>query len=235
METQAAQACITLLAAFAAGYLLRRAGVPGGMMLGGILGTAGYNLLTGCAFMSSAARLCLQSVAGGFLGASLDRKDWRKLPRLAFPLLVIFLGLLCSDLAIGFLITKVSPLDGITALTAGIAGGINDIPLIAEELRADAGKVAVLQFVRLLVGIGLFPVLIRLLAGSPGSTGRGSPKAPARKDMPGSAPGMAGALLASLLGGIAGKLLGIPAGSLIGSMLSAAAFRFVAGAGFIPP
>ena len=235
METQAVQACITLLAAFAAGYLLRRAGVPGGMMLGGILGTAGYNLLTGCAFMSSAARLCLQSVAGGFLGASLDRKDWRKLPRLAFPLLVIFLGLLCSDLAIGFLITKVSPLDCITALTAGIAGGINDIPLIAEELRADAGKVAVLQFVRLLVGIGLFPVLIRLLAGSPGSTGRGRPKAPARKDMPGSAPGMAGALLASLLGGIAGKLLGIPAGSLIGSMLSAAAFRFVAGAGFIPP
>ena len=34
-------------------------------------------------------------------------------------------------------------------------GGINDIPLIAGEMGADASMVAVPQFVRLLVGIGL--------------------------------------------------------------------------------
>lgn len=232
---QMVQACLTLLAAFGAGYLLRRAGVPGGMMLGGILGAAGYNLLTGCAYMPSVARLCSQSVAGGFLGASLDRGDLKKLPRLAFPLLIIFLGLFCSDLAIGFLITRVSPLDGVTALTAGIAGGINDIPLIAEDLGADAGKVAVLQFVRLLAGIGLFPVLIRLLTGAPEGGHRSRAGAPAKKKDGPAPPGMAGALLAAFLGGIAGKLLGIPAGSLICSMAFAAAFRFLTGTGYIPP
>lgn len=235
MKTQMIQIWITLAAAFAGGYLLRRKGVPGGMMLGGILGAAGYNLLTGCALMPSAARLCSQSIAGGFLGISLEPGDLKKLPRLAFPLMVIFLGMFCSDLAIGFLITRISPLDSVTALTAGIAGGINDIPLIAEELGADAGKVAVLQFVRLLTGIGLFPVLIRLMAGLPAPAKEGRTGRPVRKMAPRDLSGTAGALLASFLGGAAGKLLGIPAGSLIGSMFFAAGFRLMTGRGSVPP
>lgn len=230
---QMVQVCVTLLAALGAGYLLRRAGVPGGMMLGGILGAAGYNLLTGCAYMPSITRVCSQSVAGGFLGVSLDRRDLRKLPRLGFPLLVIFLGLFCSDLAIGFVVTRISPLDSVTALTAGIAGGINDIPLIAEDLGADVGKVAVLQFVRLMVGIGLFPLLIRLLTESSGGGKSSRARRPARRGK--APPGTAGALLAAFLGGMTGKALGIPAGSLICSMVFAAAYRFLTGRGGMPP
>lgn len=234
MRYELIQALMTLLASFAAGWLLRRAGVPGGMMLGGIIGAAAYNLLTGSAYMPFAARFLSQSIAGGFLGASLDAKDLKKLPRLLFPLLIVLLGMFLSDLAIGFLITLVSPLDSLTALTAGIAGGINDIPLIAEELGADAGKVAVLQFVRLLTGIALFPAMIRLLDRSRPPAARQSAGNTA-KSAPVPLPQMALTILAAVTGGAIGKAAGIPAGSLLFSLLATAALRLTTGTGAMSP
>ncbi len=154
---------LTMLAALAVGFLLRKSGLPGGMMLGAIVGAAGLKILLGIGFAPPFIRYFAQSVAGGCFGASLDRQKLKMLPRLLLPLAVIYTFLVLTDVGMAMVMVRVSPLDSITALTSGIAGGINDVPLIAVELGADAGKVAVLQFVRLVTGIAGIPFLIRIL------------------------------------------------------------------------
>lgn len=236
MENNAVQLILTLLAAFAVGVVFRRIGVPGGMMLGGIIGAAALNILTAHAYAPSFIRFIAQSIAGGFLGSSLKRSDVKKMPRLIGPLLIVIAGMSVSNILIGYIITRVSPLDSVTALASGIAGGINDTPLIAADLGADAGKVAVLQFVRLLTGIGLFPLLIRSIEktepkteGKDAADGGGEPPArPANRII-------VITLAVALLGGSIGKWIGIPAGALLFSTIACAALQLGTGTAHMPP
>ena len=236
MENNVVQLILTLLAAFAVGAVFRRIGIPGGMMLGGIIGAAALNILTTHAYAPSWIRFIAQSIAGGFLGSSLKRSDVKKMPRLIGPLLIVIAGMSLSNILVGYLITRISPLDSITALASGIAGGINDTPLIAADLGADAGKVAVLQFVRLLTGIGLFPLLIR-------SIEKTEPNQAEGKEISGESPAPEKSAVANTIftlavaisGGAFGKWIGIPAGALLFSTISCAALQLGTGKAHMLP
>lgn len=223
---------VTLLASALVGMLFRRIGIPGGMMLGGIVGAACLKLLTNMAYVPPVTRFLAQSIAGGFLGASLERSDIRKMPRLLPVLLVVLSGIFVSDLLIGILTVRFSPIDPMTALMSGVAGGMNDIPLIADEMGAEASVVAVLQFVRLLAGIGLFPLMIRASDADAApqkqarAVARPEEKVAFRWDS-------VLALVAALAGGAFGKWLGIPAGSLIFSTLGTMLLHICSGRGKI--
>ncbi len=231
---QIPQILTTLLAAYVLGYLLRSAGVSGGMMLGGIMGAAVYNLVSQNAYMPYTAKFISQLIAGGFLGASLTRENIKNLPRLILPIILVIGGFLLSDFVIGFLIVRVSPLDGLTALVSGIAGGINDIPLIGDEMGADAGKVAVLQFVRLTAGIGLFPSAIRYLTKTESgpSVEKRSRKRKSEKLV--LTPQVYTTIGVAVAGGLVGKWLDIPAGVLIFSMVATSTLRLTTGIGNMP-
>lgn len=225
---------LTMLAALAVGFLLRKTGLPGGMMLGAIIGAAALKILAGIGFAPSFIRYFAQSVAGGCFGASLDRQKLRMLPRLILPLLIIYTFLVLTDVGMAFLMVRVSPFDPVTALTAGIAGGINDVPLIAVELGADAGKVAVLQFVRLITGIAGIPFLIRVLDKEARPSSDRQPKEKAKKA---SVPWWETLLAVgvALVGGYIGKLIGLPGGILLFSMLAVSLLHVASGYGRIDP
>ena len=72
-------------------------------------------------------------------------------------------GMLCLNLIMGFVIHKVTDLDWITSFMCAVPGGMSDTPIIAADMGGNGGKVAVMQFSRLLAGIGLFPSLKRQL------------------------------------------------------------------------
>jgi len=57
-------------------------------------------------------------------------------------------------------------MDLVTSLMCAIPGGMSDIPIISEEMGADSGKVAVMQFVRMVFGIGVFPSMIAKVSSS---------------------------------------------------------------------
>ena len=69
-------------------------------------------------------------------------------------------GMLYLNLIMGFVIHKVTDLDWITSFMCAVPGGMSDTPIIAADMGGNGGKVAVMQFSRLLAGIGLFPSLI---------------------------------------------------------------------------
>ncbi len=153
----------TLLAAYAAGWLLNRLRMPGGMMVGAVIGAATFGILSGQAELPSITKVVAQVVAGAFIGSGVRREDMRQM-RALLKVAVILIGcLLVVNLVSGIIIWRVSSMGLLTAFMASVPGGLSDIPIIAADMGADASQVLALQMVRFMMGIGLFPSLIALL------------------------------------------------------------------------
>ncbi|HSP48496.1 MAG TPA: AbrB family transcriptional regulator, partial [Clostridiaceae bacterium] len=154
---------LTILCGFLGGLALHRLKVPGGMMLGSVIAVAFLNIQTSHVFMPGAFRTIAQIIAGAYIGMSVDKKDVGRIRELLKPTLFLLMSLFLTNLVIGYLMYLVSPMDLLTALLAAVPGGISDTPLIAADMGADVAKVTVLQFMRLIAGIGLIPVIVKLI------------------------------------------------------------------------
>ena len=229
---------ITLAVGLGFGLLFLKLGVPGGMMVGAIVGVALLSVLTGEAHLPPEVKLAAQCMAGAFIACSVEKSDLQNLPGVLRPALVLLGAVLALNLGLGFLIHRCSPMDLLTSLMCAVPGGMSDIPIIAADMGADASKVAVLQFVRMSVGIGVFPGLISLLTRSErppegaGEVGRREP--PARGAGAGGWPALLFTLAVAGLCGTLGKRLGIPAGALVFSMLGVGALKLRFGKGYLP-
>lgn len=220
---------LTLLAAFCGGWVLLKIKVPGGMLVGAIIGAAVLNIAAGSAVMTVSAKVFAQIAAGAFIGCSVQREDVRQFRRLLKPAVINLSCMLALNLLVGFLIWTVSSrLDFVTAMFSAVPGGISDIPIIAEDMGANAPQVAVMQFVRLLVGIGIFPGLIQWVTRKESAeTEKTIPEQdvfPQTKKKENLVPVVRTLLVASAAG-IVGKMLGIPAGTLVFAMLGVIALK----------
>lgn len=154
------RALLTMLVALIVGYVFLKLKVPGGMMVGSIVGVSILNITTGSAYMLPAAKTAAQIIAGAFIAVGLEKSDLKRLKFIIKPALILLIGMMIVNIASGFLIYTFSSLDLTTSLMCAVPGGMSNIPIISEEMGADSSKVAVMQFTRLLFGIGIFPFMI---------------------------------------------------------------------------
>lgn len=236
---------LTFLTGLCCGTVFFKIKVPGGMMVGAVAGVAAMNIAFGKAFMPGEAKLFAQCLAGAFIACSVSKSDLKALPRIIRPAVLLLSMLLGLNLLLGAVIHWLTPLDFMTACFSCVPGGMSDVPIIAADMGADAPKVALMQFVRMSSGIGIFPQLIMLLdqrrmkkAGGAGAAvevvefavnaeiKESSEKetAAAQQKKTGAAGGMNAQFLLTVLVatafGFAGKKLGVPAGALVFSMFS---------------
>ena len=66
---------LTVLTAAASGLFLLRCRVPGGMLVGAILGVAILNLATEHAFLYPQTRVAAQALTGAYIGCMMTRED----------------------------------------------------------------------------------------------------------------------------------------------------------------
>ena len=159
------QLLLTILCALAVGKLLDRIHLPGGMMIGAVIGACLLGVTTGQANMPGPAKTIAQIIAGAFIGSGITRDDVREMKTVVKPALILIPCLLVINIVSGLLIYHVSELDLMTALMCCVPGGISDIPMIAADLGADPSVVVTMQFIRLVLGIGCFPLMIRFVTG----------------------------------------------------------------------
>ena len=148
------------------GYIFYKLKIPGGMMVGSIVAVSILNITTGMAYMPTFGKTMAQIIAGAFIGVGIERSDLERLKLIFKPAITLLTGMLILNIVSGFLIYFTSPMDLITSLMCAIPGGISDIPIIADEMGADSSKVAAMQFIRLVFGIGIFPTMIEKLSKS---------------------------------------------------------------------
>ncbi len=99
----------TLAVGVVAGFILLKLKVPGGMMVGSIIGVSCLTLFTGLGAMPYAAKLAAQMAAGAFIGCSVEREDLSRLRYIYKPAAAMLLALLVLNLIMGFVIYAITP------------------------------------------------------------------------------------------------------------------------------
>ncbi len=227
---------ITIVIATAFGYLFLKLKVPGGMMVGSIIAVATLNIATGVAYMPSFTRVVSQIVAGAFIGASVEKSDLTRLKLIFKPAIVLIMGMMILNVVDGFLIYKLSSLDLMTSLMAAVPGGMSNIPIISAEMGADASKVAVLQFIRLIVGIGIFPTMI-LKIDEWKSKNEDNEEIHTYKRVKSELYGIQSSIVTitiATFAGLIGNYIGVAAGSIIFSMTSIIILKLSTGKACMP-
>lgn len=220
---------LTILCGFLGGLALHRLKVPGGMMLGSVIAVAFLNIQTSHVYMPGVFRTIAQIIAGAYIGMSVNRKDAGRIKALLKPTIFLLTSLFLTNLVIGYLMYLVSPMDLLTALLAAVPGGISDTPLIAADMGADVAKVTVLQFMRLIAGIGLIPIIVKLIdAREVTREGRTiSLDMKTIEKPPAVTKSLLLALSVAMVFGLIGSVMGIPAGALLLSMVSVVGLKMI--------
>lgn len=197
-------------------------------MVGAIVGAALLSIFTGRAYMPSQAKFCAQCLAGAYIGCSAGGGSRKMFLRLIKPAILLLSSVLALNLVLGILLWLVSPMDLLTSLMCAVPGGMSDTPIIAADLGADAAKVALLQFVRMASGVGLFPTLIVWMTKDEEQPSVSPVSTPAGTSAPPSSPAdFPLTLLAASLGGALGRALSVPAGTLVFPMLGVMLLKLI--------
>jgi membrane AbrB-like protein len=150
---------VALVAGFI-GYLLK---VPAGALTLSMAAVGALNIYSGRGYMPLNIRKATQICAGALIGERMTFSDIIALQNVIFPAFILLVGIILVNLILGFLISKISRLDVVTSLLASAPGGLSDMALIAKDLGGDAPKVAILQLVRYICVIAIFPILIKYI------------------------------------------------------------------------
>ncbi len=237
---------LTIAVGAVCGYILFRLKFPSGFIVGAIIGVAVLSIGFEAASFPVWARTLAQITAGAFIGCSVDKESLRGLRRILRPLALLLGFYLVLNLLVGFLFVRITSMDLMTCLMCSVPGGMTDIPIIAADMGANVPYVAVLQFARMVTGVGIFPLVIARFARQDGLLAEGrrdpapaapSPEAPAAPP-PAKTPARAQEVLLTMvvgiLFGVLGKALGIPAGTILFSTVSVLVLKLTTGKGCIP-
>jgi len=229
---------ITLLVGGALGFVFLKMKVPGGLMIGAVIGVATINVLFGAAYMPNEAKTAALIVAGAFMGCTIEKSDLKRLPHIAKPTIVMLFALLILNLLAGTMIYLVSPLDLVTSLMSAVPGGISDTPIIAADMGADAPKVAVMQVVRQVLGIGVLPSMILAYHNRrkfvENDDGREAFKGKREKSSTKSWAAFSLTMVVALIFGAVGKYSGIPAGAFVFPIISVLILKLVFDFAYLP-
>lgn len=143
------------------GYFL---GVPAGAMSISMTGVAVYNIFSNNAFMPVTLRQLIQVLAGALIGAQMTLKNFISLKDIIVPVIVIIIGFCLMNFILGLVIYKITDFSVQTAMFSASPGGMSDMAIIASELGADTPKVAVMQFLRLVSVVAVYPILIKIIS-----------------------------------------------------------------------
>jgi len=152
-----------LTAAFAAGLLATYLRVPGGAVVGAMLGAALYNF-SGAprAVLPGWASLLIQLLVGAMIGFS-ARRELVPLLLKVLPIALLGVG---TYLLVGFflslVVVRLGLLDPATALYGFVPGGISVMSLVAENEGGRGAVVASMHFVRVSTILLLAPWLLRI-------------------------------------------------------------------------
>ncbi len=229
---------LTILFGFIMGYTFQRLKVTGGMMIGALVGSAVFNIVTSNGYLPYELKFISQVIAGAFIGCTINKEDLKNIKQMIGPIALAISMFLLLNITLGFIIYNVSDLDMPTAFMSAVPGGISDIPIIAMDFGADPAKVAAMQFARMVTGIAVFPSVIKLFgeseeSGSSELTQNSQLKKKVIKQYDYKFVTLTFAV--ALIGGIIGKVIGMSGGVLIFAMVTTIILKFRVDETAIPP
>lgn len=154
---------VTILVALIGWWIATKLKLPAPAMLGSMLAVGFTNLCFEYAYLPISIKIFTQSISGAFIGAQITKSDILNIRYLLKPFLLLILLLTANTFVMGVLLHILCQLDLTTALLSCVAGGVTDISLIAMDMHADVGTVALMQTSRLVCVLLFFPYWIKFI------------------------------------------------------------------------
>ncbi len=147
-------------------FLLSRVRMPASELIGpvliiGILRTIQVELPTSPDFLFPAAQI----VIGIFVGSMLNKDALRELKPMTVSAVIIVTWALSIVFVVGYFLARYSVLDLYTAMLSASMGGLPEITVIALASGAEVTVIMVMQMIRMLVTVLLFPLLLQWIEG----------------------------------------------------------------------
>ena len=105
-------------------------------------------------------RKCAQLLSGAYVGASIGAAQLRLLTQLGLPVVILITGYTLGCFVIGYLLYKAGSFNRREGMLAATPAGASDMALISADLGVSNVKLIVLQVLRLIVVVLVFPSIL---------------------------------------------------------------------------
>ncbi len=156
---------ISLLVAFVGGGIGFYLGIPAGVMIFSMIFVGATQISTGKMGINPKVKKVAQLLSGTYIGSMFNSSDLTVLTQLIVPIILLLLGYLVSTCVIAFLYRKFLKMTLRQSLLSAMPAGASDIALISNELGVYESKVVVIQVLRLVIVIMIYPIIIACLLG----------------------------------------------------------------------
>lgn len=228
---------LTIAIAAVGGLFAKKYHLPGGYLIGAIITTALFMVITNKGIFYPRVRTGLQVFSGMLIGSRMGKDVLHNIKKLWPSIIVMTVMMLFMNVVFGMMNYAFGDLDPATALFAVTPGGVNDISIIAADFGANTAYVAVLHVARILLVYSLIPPLVRFVhKKNATASGKGRRAELIASEVVCTDPkDFWWMLLLSVCGGCIFYLIGVTAGALIGSMLASGCFCVMRGRQKYPP
>jgi len=139
--------------------------LPAGGIIGALVGSAAFRLLTGRFVPIEKFRQGVQVLAGVVIGLEVSSSFFGELVKLAGAGALIILAQMLLWLAMSWLLVKVFRYDVLTSALASSPGGISGVVPAADEAGTDAVVVTFIHLVRLSAIVVVVPLIVAFFFG----------------------------------------------------------------------
>lgn len=139
--------------------------IPAGGIIGALVGSAAYRLLTGRFVPTRRFRIGVQVLAGAVIGLEVSSNFFSELVRLAGAGALIISAQMLLWLLTSWLLVKLFGYDPPTSALASSPGGMSGVVPAAAEADADEVVVTFIHLVRLSTILAVVPIIVALIFG----------------------------------------------------------------------
>lgn len=154
---------IVAVVAGCAGVLGKILPIPSGALLFSMLSVLGIKFLGIPAYMPRQVKRAAQVLSGAYIGSSIGYTDIVELPLLIWPIAVVLTAYLLNSLLTGWFLSYKFGIRIEEAMLTVTPAGASDMALLSSDLGIQSQDLIVLQIVRMLFAVSVFPQIIRVI------------------------------------------------------------------------
>lgn len=162
---------LTVAAAGLGGTLFHALGLPAGWLSGATVAVAVLALAGHAERMPTRLRDLAFFLLGASMGAGVTPETLARLGDWPLSLALLGVTVVAVTAAGALLLARVGGWDAETAFFAAVPGALSTVLAVAAQSKADLGRVAVVQSIRLVALVALLPALLSLAVVVPPATG----------------------------------------------------------------
>lgn len=154
---------ITITVGIIGWLIAKKLKLPAPGMLGSMILVGITNIIFDYADFIVPIKVFGVAISGAYIGVQIEKKDIKNFKYLIKPFIILIIMLTANTFIAGGIIHFVSHIDWLTALLSCVAGGVTDMSIVAMDMNADVGTVALMQTVRLVGVLLIFPYWITMM------------------------------------------------------------------------